>query len=469
MENNYKLCSSTEHEKTKANSFCRKCEIYMCKKCEILHSKLLKAHEIFILEKNSDEIFTGLCNEKRHQMELEFFCKTHNQLCCAACISKIKKNEIGQHKDCDVCLIEEVKEEKIKNLKENIKFLEQLSQNIFKSINEMKIIIEKINKNKEQLKIEISNVFTKVRNELNKREDELLLEIDNKFNDLYFSDEILKKCENLPNKIKLLLEKGKNLDKEIKDDKLNLMINQCLNIENNVKDINIINENINKCKNSSNIRFFFSPQNEKEIKFLERIRTFGRIFLSSKIKESNLKKSLNLNSGICSVIVLSNNDIAVGKRNGELMIFNSDELKEITKVQAHSGGNTSIYSLLELKDKSIITCGGNKTMKNYIYNINDKKLTETQELYCKDNSGCICRAIELPNNNLVSSDNNNIFIWKRDQNNKFKIIKEITDFGGVMQHLTLINDKYIVCHNNSGVLRIYNSSDDFKLEKKLKI
>jgi len=364
-------------------------------------------------------------------------------------------------------LIEEIKEEKIKKLKENIQFLEKLSENIASSINEIKIIIENINNNKEQLKIEIQNVFTKVKNELNKREDELLLEVDNKFDNLYINDEILKKCENLPNKIKLLLEKGKEINKEIKDDKLNLMINQCLNIENNVKDINIINENILKCKNSSNMRFFFYPQKEKEIKFLEKIKTFGSIFLPSKIKEYNLKKSLNLNSGICSVIVLCNNDIAVGKRNGELMIFNSDDLKEITKVQAHSGGNTSIYSLLELKDKSIITCGGNKTMKNYIYNIDDKKLIETQELYCKDNSSYICRAIELPNHNLVSSDNNNILIWGRDQNNKFKIIKEITDFGGVMQHLTLINDKYVVCHNNSGILRIYNSSDDFKLEKEI--
>ena len=179
MENNNKLCSSTDHEKTKANSYCRKCEIYMCKKCETLHSKLLKNHKIFILEKYNDEIFTGFCNEKKHQMELEFFCKTHNQLCCAACLSKIKKNEIGQHKDCDVCLIEEIKEEKIKKLKENIQFLEKLSENIDKSIKEIKIILENINKNKEQLKIEIQNVFTKLKNELNIREDELLLEVDN--------------------------------------------------------------------------------------------------------------------------------------------------------------------------------------------------------------------------------------------------------------------------------------------------
>ena len=59
-------------------------------------------------------------------------------------------------------------------------------------------------------------------------------------------------------------------------------------------------------------------------------------------------------------------------------------------------------------------------------------------------------------------------VWQKDDNNKYKIIKEITDFGGVMQHLILINNKYIVCHNNSGILRIYNSQDNFKLEKEIK-
>ena len=46
-----------------------------------------------------------------------------------------------------------------------------------------------------------------------------------------------------------------------------------------------------------------------------------------------------------------------------------------------------------------------------------------------------------------------------------KTLKEITDFGGVMQHLTIMNDKYVICHNNSGVLRIYNSQENFKLKK----
>ena len=52
-------------------------------------------------------------------------------------------------------------------------------------------------------------------------------------------------------------------------------------------------------------------------------------------------------------------------------------------------------------------------MKNYSYNNNEKKLIDIQELYCKENSGCICRALELSNKNLVSSDNNHILICKK--------------------------------------------------------
>ena len=468
MEENNKLCSSTEHEEeTVALSFCPKCDIYMCKKCEISHSKLLKKHEIFQLGKDNKDNFTGFCKENNHQKELDFFCKTHNQLCCAVCISKIKKNEIGKHGDCEIIFNEEIKEEKIKQYKENIQILKELSENINKSIEEIKLILENIDKNKEELKLKIQKIFTKLRNDLNNREDQLLLEVDKIYADIKINNEILKKYEKLPNKIKSLLEKN-NINIENKENKLNYIINHCINIEKYIQELNMITESIKKYKTMPNIKYNFYPIKEEDIKFLEDIKTFGKICLPKKIINYNLIMSRQLDSGICSVIILSNKDIAVGKRNGELIIFNQRDLQEITKIQAHSDGNTSIYSLLELRDKSIITCGGNKTMKNYIYNINDKKLIEKQELFCKNNSGYICRAIELPDNNLVSSDNSNILIWKRDENDKYKIIKEITDFGGVMQHLALINDKYIVCHNNSGVLRIYDSEKHFKLEKEIK-
>ena len=138
MEIKKKKCSFKDHKEIDANIYCCECNIYMCNKCETFHSKLLENHRTFSLEKNIEEIFTGYCKEKGHNNnELAFFCKTHNQLCCVACFSKIKIKEIGKHKDCNICLIENIKDEKINKLKDNIKCLEELNNTLENSINDL--------------------------------------------------------------------------------------------------------------------------------------------------------------------------------------------------------------------------------------------------------------------------------------------------------------------------------------------
>ena len=89
------------------------------------------------------------------------------------------------------------------------------------------------------MKLNIQNTFTKIRNALNNREDELLLEVDKKFNELYCDEKMLGWCENLPNKIKLSLEKSKNIEQN--KNELASFIHECIVIENNIKDINKIN------------------------------------------------------------------------------------------------------------------------------------------------------------------------------------------------------------------------------------
>ena len=74
----------------------------------------------------------------------------------------------------------------------NIKFLEELSNNIQQSIKDLKSIFEKMNKNKEELKLNIQQIFTKIRSEINNREDQLLIEVDQKF-EIYIVKKILLK------------------------------------------------------------------------------------------------------------------------------------------------------------------------------------------------------------------------------------------------------------------------------------
>ena len=148
-----KKCFSEEHKDINAISFCPECRIYMCNKCENLHSSLFKKHNFFKLNKDIDILFTGFCQEKNHPNKLEYFCKDHNQLCCSTCIAKLNKKGDGQHKDCNVCEIELIKEEKKNKLKENIKYLEDIENKFNENMKQLKEFFEKIDKDKEDLKL----------------------------------------------------------------------------------------------------------------------------------------------------------------------------------------------------------------------------------------------------------------------------------------------------------------------------
>ena len=242
---------------------------------------------MYPLEKDIKDIFTGLCTYKNHSLELEFYCNNHNKLCCAACIAKIKINGKGRHKDCDVCHITEIKDNKKENLEKNIKNLEDLSGKLEPSIKELKNIYEKINENKEKLKTEIQKIFCKLRTELNNREDKLYEEIDKKFNELYFKVELIKESEKLPNLVKTSLEKGKIKENDWNDENnLSKLINDCISVENTIKNINIICDKIKNFNSNKDLKFEFLPKNDDiEKGLLNKIQNFG----SLKVVENQIK------------------------------------------------------------------------------------------------------------------------------------------------------------------------------------
>ena len=283
MENKIIKCSSKKHNSIDAINFCQECNIYMCNKCQILHSELFDTdiHKIININKDTGELFTGFCNEEGHKNKLEYYCKNHNIFCCAACLSIIDSKGNGKHKNCNVFNIEDIKDEKKNKLKDNIKYLEDLSKTLEQSINKLKEIYEKISKNKEDLKLNIQKIFTKIRNTLNEREDKILAKVDNEFDNIYFNEDLINKSEKLPNKVNKSLEKGKSIENDWNENvKLNSLINDCIFIENNIKYINVIKEKLTKY-NSIKIEINFDEKENNVNSFLESIKSFGKI----KIKE----------------------------------------------------------------------------------------------------------------------------------------------------------------------------------------
>ena len=275
MEKTPKKCSFKDHKETDAITYCKECNLYLCNKCSNYHSGLFEAHNQYNLNIDLNDLSIDICQEKNHSNKLEIYCKNHNQLCCCACGTKIKGHGYGQHNSCELCFIEEIKEEKKNKLKDNIKMLEDLSINLNKSIEELKIMFEKINKNKEELKKKILKVFTEIRTALNDKEDELLLKIDNYYENNYFNENTIKQYEKLPNKVNVLLEKGKLIEKEWNEEKIISIINDCINIENSIQDINSINEKIkNWKKDGIKINYFFKEDNS----LLEKIKNYDALF-----------------------------------------------------------------------------------------------------------------------------------------------------------------------------------------------
>ena len=155
--------------------------------------------------------------------------------------------------------------------------MEELYKQIEQSINKLKEMFEQINKKRDNLKMKIQAIFTKLRSALNDKEDKLLLDIDDYFNKIYFKEDLIKKSEKLPNKIKKSIEKGKIIDKEWNENNLSSLINDCINIENNIKEIYLINDNIKKCDINKNIKIDYNIEEEHVDVMIDNIKNFCKI------------------------------------------------------------------------------------------------------------------------------------------------------------------------------------------------
>ena len=426
MEKN-KKCSS--HKENEAILFCQQCKIYMCNKCEKFHTEILKNHHLIKLDKESIDLFTGKCSIENHQTDLKFFCVTHNQLCCAECITKIKDDEIGQHSDCKVCYIKDIENEKKNKLKENLKILENLSVNIEELIKELKDIYEKNEKLKEELKNKIQSIFTKIRNALNDREDQLLLDIDNKFNNIYFGQRFFRENEKLPNKIKISLEKGKEIDNKWKENELNSLINDCLIIERNIKEINKINENINKSKELK-FEIVFSPNDSEINLFLENIKSFGTIkdksikIFDSKIEFDQQLVKTWLNNKLFKAELLFRKT-----RDGSaIKDFHSrcdNKGNTIIFIETTKGYKFGGYTELQWDNKS----GGKTDESTFIFSFNHKEKYTSRNnscsIYCGSDRGPKFGHSNYPE--ITFSNNLNKGTSYNDKTNKFIEKQKLTN------------------------------------------
>ena len=419
MEEQKKKCSSKKHLDIDAIIYCQKCKKYMCNKCQNYHSELFEEHKTTNLN-NINDIFIETCKEKNHINKLEFFCKEHNTLCCVSCISKLKDEGYGQHFDCDVCHIKNIKDEKKNKLKENINNLEELNNQIEKSINELKTIYEEINKNKEDLKLKVQTIFTKIRSALNEKEDKLLSDIDNEFNNKYFKDDLIKESEKLPNKIKKSINKGKIIEKAWDENNLSSLINDCIIIENNIKEINDINNNIQKSNSNKNVKIEYNIEEEQINNLINTINNFGKIKTNDniyddyKIEMKNpVHKLTNHTSTVICLCVLNDGRLVSGSYDKSIIIYNKITYQPDLIIKEHS---SDVYCIIQLSSGELVSCSGDKTVKLFSINGVQYKLLQTLNYH----TSYVYKIVELKNKILTSCSYDSSIIFYIKDNNEFK-------------------------------------------------
>ena len=263
-----KKCSFEEHKDIDAISYCSKCDIYVCEKCKDYHNNLINRNHNQIFNKENNEI----CLEKNHQEKLEYFCKTHNKLCCRACVTKIKGLGNGQHSD----------DERKNILEQNIIYLKNNRTSFDSLINKLKQAYKEISDKKEKLKIRIQKFFTKIRNEINKREDQLLLIVEQVYENYFFNKNFSKDIDKIENKLNLSINKGMLVSNEYNNDEINFisLINDCILIEDCIKEINYLKENYEKYEKNETLSIDLKLK-EEEINFLNNIKNLGNIYTNN--------------------------------------------------------------------------------------------------------------------------------------------------------------------------------------------
>jgi len=344
--------------------------------------------------------------------------------------------------------------------------LENLSKNLEQSIKELKVTFDKINENKEELKIKIQKIFTKMRNAINEREDKILLELDEKFDSIFIKEDFIKEIEKMPNKINSSLEKGKALQKDWKENNINSLINDCLNIENNIKEIDKINNGINKCYSNEKIKINIDFK-EKEINnFLEKIKNFGEIITEEgnfnlyndfKIGLKEPIYNLNYHTGnVLILTVLNDGRLVSGARDNSIIIYNNSTYKPDLIIKEHKGG---IFCISQLSSGCLASCSEDKTIK--IFEIKGVKYEILQTLKYHKNS--VYRIIELKNNTLVSSSKDSSIIFYKKDKSQYNIDYKISTDGSCCSLIQTKNNEICYSEYNNNKICFFDL-----IEKKIK-
>ena len=228
----------------------------------------------------------------------------------------------------------------------------------------------------------------------------------------------MKESEKLPKQIKKSIEKGKLLDKEWNENNLSSLINDCINIENNIKEINKMNDDIQKYDSNKDIKINYIVEDKKINNMINKIQNFGKVVNNTyndyKIENRNpIIKLANHTSNIFCLCLLNDGRLVSGSSDDSIIIYNKTTYLPDLIIKEHTD---SIYCIHQLSSGSLISCSGDKTIK--LFNIQGMKYEILQTF--KDHNNTVYKIVELKNKSLVSCSEDSSIIFYLKDNDKYQ-------------------------------------------------
>ena len=189
----------------------------------------------------------------------------------------------------------------------------------------------------------------------------------------------MKESESLPKKLKNSIDKGKKIEKEEwNDDNLPSLINDCINIEENIKKVNKIDNNIKESYLNKESKIELDIE-EKEINnLIKNIKNFGNIispynlYDNYNIENKNPIYNLqNHNSGIYWLCLLKDGRLVSCSSDRKIIIYNKNTFK--SDIVIENEFNNVISFITQLSSGLLVSCCDDTKIKFFKmknYNIN---------------------------------------------------------------------------------------------------
>ena len=240
-------------------------------------------------------------------------------------------------------------------------------------------------------------------------------------------EESNKKLDEIEYNMQNLTQNLENLTNIIKENKKEKEeSNITMNEENNIND-NIINNNFD----------------QKEL-----------------IEEYNEEKIITSKNYNYCFIQLLNGLLLIGYKSGLIKVYEPLSFKLLIEVSVHK---KNINCLLELSSGFIASCSLDKFIVITKLNYDNKSYEEIQKI---GRNSSIYKLIEIKNIFLLSSDCENIDIWRKNNIGKYDYYRNIK-IGKNIYGILQVSPKLLVAHIGLRTLQFYNI-DNFSLIKEIK-